>query len=508
MSKKIILVLALLVTAVSAHASFDWKGNAGDVLVCGNSVTPLSLHEGKVKYGLNPISLSGNTLAQKIDFLLSRLALRSSVRAEQYKQELALFEKEATVFHGVGLANKQDWDNAIVPAGCRVEQVILFRREAYPEHEALMVNGDLWSLLDLNSQAIMLLDLFIYKEGAKRNPWAFHDASPIRKLTASLASKEWPELPVIDFIHILLDMGGFDGFDMEGSQYTRLSSEFDGIHATPVAGSAFVTVQGKLREIGRSYYLVLHANGQYSTLYFKKNENLLLATNETISTKYAVFYENGAVRSAHISQKSFKLRNGAQVFIEDGGVDFYEDGYIESADLPATLLPLNEHESFQCNSGRTSFDRNGYVRECSLKGGDRIKTSKVDLITLEDRIVEFNSDGSYQRRSYESNMYGLSTGQGSFFYGDGPLATIHIRNLQPGSTDPRSPDYGDFKATFVNDEALILKPSAISFYGSLEYPLAKGDVIHIFTGNSPRFSLVPIKKTSPQDCSQNTEKYS
>jgi hypothetical protein len=147
--------------------------NGGDVVVCRNqlgeilSVELLDVMESRLFLDRFPLELGNSswTATEKARFALNRLMPLDPERATRYLQQLVDFFDSVMFLEKVSLVDVPDSHHLAIPKNCDLEQVaIQISNIMLPEPARIIINKDLWDLLDADNQAALILHEIIYQE--------------------------------------------------------------------------------------------------------------------------------------------------------------------------------------------------------------------------------------------------------------------------------------------------------------------------------------------------------
>ena len=147
--------------------------NGGDVVVCRNqlgeilSVELLDVMESQLFTGRFPLELGSPfwTATDKARFALNRLLPLDPERASRYLQQLVDFFDAVMFLEKVSLVDVPDSHHLAIPKNCELEQVaIQISNIILPEPARIIINKDLWDLMDADNQAALILHEIIYQE--------------------------------------------------------------------------------------------------------------------------------------------------------------------------------------------------------------------------------------------------------------------------------------------------------------------------------------------------------
>lgn len=166
------LVIFTLCFAFTANASFDRKGNGGDALVCYNSkgeirsVRLLDYYEALQKQRIKSIELGEKEWGfhEKVLYALNRLETIDYLRAQKYKQWYKDFFNQDEFSWGENLVNIADTGALSIPNNCEIKQIAVQEAPSLPGDKRYIINKSLWSLMDEDNKAGLILHELIYRE--------------------------------------------------------------------------------------------------------------------------------------------------------------------------------------------------------------------------------------------------------------------------------------------------------------------------------------------------------
>lgn len=166
------LVVFTLCFAFIANASFDRKGNGGDALVCYNSngeirsVKLLDYYEALQKQRIESIELGEKEWGfhEKVLYALNRLEAIDYLRAQKYKQWYKDFFNQDELTWGENLVNIADTGALSIPNNCEIKQIAVQESPSLPGDKRYIISKSLWSLMDEDNKAGLILHELIYRE--------------------------------------------------------------------------------------------------------------------------------------------------------------------------------------------------------------------------------------------------------------------------------------------------------------------------------------------------------
>ena len=158
--------------AFIANASFDRKGNGGDALVCYNSngnirsVELLDYYEALQKQRIESIELGEKEWGfhEKVLYALNRLEAIDYLRAQKYKQWYKDFFNQDELTWGENLVNIADTGALSIPNNCEIKQIAVQESPSLPGDKRYIISKSLWSLMDEDNKAGLILHELIYRE--------------------------------------------------------------------------------------------------------------------------------------------------------------------------------------------------------------------------------------------------------------------------------------------------------------------------------------------------------
>lgn len=180
-------------------------GNGGDVVTCRNSsgviqsIELLDFYEERV-IRQNPIRLDpAKSVEENFKLLVDRL---DSVNAEIMKKSFLTFEKEVLFLDSVELIDIPDSDHIVIPANCKIEQIVIQKEPSLVNPKRYTINLELWNRLGTVDKAGLIAHELIYKRLIGSY---IQDANsiPVRYLNGTLASDSYQLLPLKTAISVL-----------------------------------------------------------------------------------------------------------------------------------------------------------------------------------------------------------------------------------------------------------------------------------------------------------------
>lgn len=165
------------------------NGGGGKAIVCRDkdrtiqSAQVLDLYEAQHQYGLqllpSPITLDEaiNLVGERLESLSGTRQYMMSMNREQLKE---IYKKFVLLGPGIGLEPINDSHDILRPENCEIEQLAYFK-----ESNIILVNQNIWSKLDPQNQAALIVHEAIYQLQRQRGATDSRDS---RKIVGHLFS--------------------------------------------------------------------------------------------------------------------------------------------------------------------------------------------------------------------------------------------------------------------------------------------------------------------------------
>jgi len=358
------LLLLFFSTALMAG---DEKGNGGDVLICPDR-TPkyevFDIFEARFIRRF-PLDLGANALSvdEKMLLLLERLNKYSPTRARLYQQWYQEFMQEAQFFADIDLGEVNDSDHILIPAGCKIKQIIIQREVSLPGDKRYIIDKNLWDHLDNDNIAALIMHELIYREMNQET--SVH----VRYFNSFLFSDKISQLTKAEFI-LLLRRVGLNSLEIQ-NLVVDLDKPF-------------------------SYY----ANGNLQKAYPTK-ESLFYYHQQWLKPSNQIsFYSNGNVARMIVrGEYKFNSPQYATEFTFFNDLNFHKNGRVQSAYLENPLhlsIPQGELQKIKY---KISFYANGTIKEASINGGYiEYRGQRIDLFNFPHAFmkIKFYATGKPQ----------------------------------------------------------------------------------------------------------------
>lgn len=440
MARQLIAIATLLLSQTA------WSA---DLWICNGKSMPLSFVE--ARSGDHPVlmSIPGQSLQEKTDFLVQRVAKFDSLRASRYTATIQDFSNHAEHFHGTEFATTPDWDDTLVsqfcPKNLKIEQPIVYKHPEFPEDPPYWINDDLWNPLSDDFKAVLLLEMAIHREvfDTVEDPYGTLTDAPIRRIAAELASSDWENVSLLDYVNVTY-WAGLDDFDFYGTRVVGQQKSDNDVEIT-----------------------------QYNGTFAHPTTVMLQGESHVLSGDFAL-YPNLKFAYAHLAEpESITMEDGEEMILS-GDVSFYKTGLaIFPDDPPSTPV-----------SSGTEFKTENY----DLTTNDDIKlaTHGQSIIFSTGFGDEDVDDGLGLRgwiRVHGTVLYvkNLAGGHGRFYADLAKPAVISLRGVQIPITGRV-----DFASDL--DTILTIQPTANFHYPNLGSVFPVAGVVDC-TGDSTKTNL-------------------
>ena len=396
-----------LVVLLSAFVSFQAQatgrtvGNGGDVVVCEDqtgaikSIELLDFYEGRILKGINAdFGSQARTVEEKVAVALARLERVSPARAKLYRERALQFFAETLFLEDGHLADIRDAGDIVIPNGCRIAQIANQSAPLYPDDKRYVIDRSLWTALDNDSRAGLILHEIIYREAIELG----HENSvSTRLLNSGLCSQKIEAMTVSQYTRFLTDLGFTtnevqgvllklnpvpdffpdgtlkSGAVVDGSVYRwsgqdlRLRDQViffssGQIRELTLQGVQTVSLMGALRVLS-PYELTFFESGALESASFEESTHFTSAKYDLEVDGAAHFYENGGLRLAQVRCGWVRFA-GRQVGVS-GVLQLYADGTLRQGVLTdsVTVKVLKDEISIE---GFVKCDQQGQLLEVSL----------------------------------------------------------------------------------------------------------------------------------------------
>jgi hypothetical protein len=414
-SDTITLICALFLSPL-ALASGRGAGNGGDVMTCrdaAGAITRIELLDYfEARTAGTPLAMGDPSLSvsQKIEIALQRLQRFGARRVEQYRATAIEFLNSAEFVRGMTLIDIPDERGAVIPAGCKLEQIAIQRtRLLLPSDRRLTINADLWDLLSSDEKAGLILHELLYGEALQVANGSIAHTPSIRALTGLFSS------PQSDTLSLNEMAAKFDsaGLAWIGWNEAELMLFTAGGTATPPTfhpnGNLF---EAKLVPKHAPFWH--RVNSEIEFYCDEKCETLMLSPEGIPG--YSIYTDWMAPFAGHVTfnRPGFVLSTGDRDKDPPAQVGFYKDGSLwQVSKAKAALDQSNYH--IEGDESRIWFHPGGFVHSATAIRGwvkfdaqGKVEVHHALRIDHYGRVLEayFNSPVAY---TYQGHSVQLSS---------------------------------------------------------------------------------------------------
>lgn len=396
-------IVVLFSAFVSLHAQATGRtvGNGGDVVVCENqagviqSIELLDFYEGRILKGIKTdFGPQARTVEEKVAAALTRLERVSPARAKLYKERALQFFADTLFLEDGHLADIRDAGDIVIPNGCRIAQIANQSTPLYPDDKRYVIDSSLWTALDTDSQAGLILHEIIYREAIELG----HENSvSTRLLNSGLCSQKIEAMTVSQYTRFLTDLG-FTTNEVQGvllklnpvpeffaDGTLRSAQVVDGsvyrwagqdlrlrdqvlffssgqIRELTLRGVQTVSLMGAMRALS-PYELTFFESGALESASFEESTHFASAQYDVEIDGAAHFFENGGLRLGQVRSGWVRFA-GRQVGVS-GVLQLYADGALHEGVLTDAVTVKVQTDEISIE-GLTTLGRHGQLQEASL----------------------------------------------------------------------------------------------------------------------------------------------
>ncbi|MBS1970928.1 MAG: hypothetical protein JSU04_11510 [Bdellovibrionales bacterium] len=381
------LVLAILTLSFChAWAIGDEKENGGDVIVCGtgdsSSYELLDLYEAKALHRLDLVPPQGTALADIFEQRMKALEGIDATRAALYRGYMASFMAEARFVPNSDFTDIPDEGFKAPPAGCTLRQIVVQYDIPTPDGVRYMVNQDLWSHLDEENRAGLLIHEFMYREGrfAQNN---FRTSSGVRYFNALVHSTKIARLSLQEYI-----------VEMRAIGYQEVV-----VQAEPVV--LFVWNADKPQKIVQD--IEFHTNGKVAKATLANHFFLPGVSKDEITCHKAItdehsiyFFESGNIATIHIGcgDVAYSFKSGDVSGFSFGSTFTYDDaGHIYNIFTENSQAAIFRYWSSKVHISGMLFEKPSFASVTFYENG---LPSMVETSTTKHWFYEKNQQSQWQ----------------------------------------------------------------------------------------------------------------
>lgn len=224
------LVLSVLISGLACSAmANNWydRGNAGFALFCADqNPVVLDLHENSSR-DVGPIQFSkASSPVEKALELVGRLEALDPARALLYRGWVLEFMSSAKFVQQAQINKTPDLGLVTIPTGCALEQVVFQRNPSILNKSRYVVNESLWTQLDADNQAALIVHEVIYREFMNSVALEF-SSERIRLFNSILHANLLKNLSKSEYLTLLQELH-FTTYEAHGLQFSLGYSLADG----------------------------------------------------------------------------------------------------------------------------------------------------------------------------------------------------------------------------------------------------------------------------------------
>lgn len=358
-------ILMALVIGFSTQIGWGWgdeKGNGGGAIQCpGRPLEILDFFEARqMKLG-EPHLGSGQSIEELAQEYLSRLAITSPQRSEQFREWLQNFENEFVMVSSVPIEYIEDL-GVEIPAGCQWRQIVNQNPLLLPSGKKYLVDRRAWEELSNLQKVGLMFHEFFYRQS---NSWT---SKGLRFLNALVATDRLREFSLSQRLSLFRE-AGLSWMEAQGLAF-QINSEVQLdqerlVRARTLADSVYVWRGQKLRlrealvdffETGSPQALCIS-----NVLQMRSNETDLSFHCPANAGPSIRFHENGEIKNGVLA-KSVQLESPYFSLVVSGSVDFYSSGLLQSAIGNLGNVSLEGHEYAISPGSRLSLYPNGRIQ--------------------------------------------------------------------------------------------------------------------------------------------------
>ncbi|MBK7890572.1 MAG: hypothetical protein IPJ84_06930 [Bdellovibrionales bacterium] len=398
---KWVVILFIAFVSFQAQATGRTVGNGGDVVVCENqagvieSIELLDFYEGRILKGIKTdFGSQARTVDEKVATALARLERVSPARAQLYRERALQFFADTLFLEDGHLADIRDAGDIVIPNGCRIAQIANQSAPLYPDDKRYVIDRSLWTALDDDSRAGLILHEIIYREAIELG----HENSvSTRLLNSGLCSQKIETMTVSQYTRFLTELGFTtnevlgvllklnpvpdffpdgtlkSGSVVDGSTYRwagqdlRLRDQVlffssGQIRELTLQGVQTVSLMGAIRVLS-PYELTFFESGALESASFEESTHFTSAHYELEIDGAAHFFENGGLRLAQVRSGWVQFA-GRQVGVS-GVLQLYADGALHQGVLTDPVAVKVQTDEILLE-GLTKLGQQGQLLEASL----------------------------------------------------------------------------------------------------------------------------------------------
>ncbi len=394
------LVLALALISPIAFAGNE-RGNGGDAVVCYNqdgsikSVEFFDLYEAKERFKFTLVPSQAETLEEKVDELIGRIAPLNPSRAEKYRAWAKTFFSEADFLTDKELIDIPDTGWAYFPKGCAIKQAVIQHEPVFAMDKRYTINKEYWDAMSLDNQAALVVHELVFRETSSE--FGHKTSQSARYFHALVEANQLADMNVTNYIKTLRTLE-FQNADFGGFKIELRSADF---HENGVPSRARILnpthfSMGKVKigidrneNISVSALAFFYPSGNLRSLDAGPGYPLLSVDFEQ---------ENQSIHAEAVDSVSFRENGTIQFLSENGTLGKMEVKsplywiHIENGGYAYTMLLFSEDGSIALPS----------VRISSLDA----KCSSFSRVLINQQWIDFSEIRSYKNETKDIPLKG------------------------------------------------------------------------------------------------------
>lgn len=316
------------------------------------------------------------------------------------------------------MADIPDSGNIVIPKGCTIEQIANQSAPLYADDPRYIIDQSLWSLLDNQNRAGLILHEIIYREAIELG----HDNSvSTRFLNANMSSRKIESMTIADYTRFLIDLDftkttvngvniwikpevplfGENGFlaqakVVDGSEFQWNSDILklrDEIYFFPnghlqklsLKGPHQLSVFGQRREIA-PYEMSFFETGDLKSFTLREPSTFVTASYQVSINGAATFHQNGKLQVGNIGSGWILIQGQPTKIL--GVTQIHPNGQVKVTNIvgPQELTIRDERHLF---SGHIQGNENGKILAAKLHVNSKFMVAGKPLMLSEFKTVEF-----------------------------------------------------------------------------------------------------------------------
>jgi hypothetical protein len=365
-------------------------GNGGNAILCppNSGYPPARLYdhyEAEVKQSrVLDLGSPMLTVDQKLDLVFKRIDRLNPQRARLYRGWYADFWKDASLIGGIDLIPVPDTGVGYIPSGCELKQAALQQDPELPGDKRYTISRDIWTAMDADSQAGLILHELIYRE-ATHQTVPHTNSMMVRYLNGYYSTVEINSATLKAYIQ-LLQLAQFENAEAQNGVPIVVSN----------GGSA-------------KFYddnTVSSATSQQGDFAYQWNGQTLKLTPYLQQTYD--FIPSGALRTMTFTNSAIHLK----LLATEHDIDVPYSLELDDQGHPIRLTGSGIHVAlagFHGTCSELNFNTSGSIAACTQAAGSIVLGSGAfkGTFNVQSGNLKFDSNGSVA--SFASNHFDLNT---------------------------------------------------------------------------------------------------